>query len=333
MNLASSTPFGIRLRRPRGARRHAAFSLLEMLVGMGILSIIMLALFSMFNQTQRALLANVGQSDVMESGRSVMDLLVRDLVRAHPANLTTNYVYQPGTTNIAEVIQPAASLVIVRTAAGVTNATVRQLFLDNWRRDSLLHDLFYLTEVRPGLWTGSGLFVAAEDPNNPDDGLGTLYRYEDRQPVSLRGARGAERANILYRRFFENAQYRLQGTNSTRLLDGVLFFRTTAFGPLGEALDPTVWPRTNQFPIPNDVLIGPNNAISYPLNATLFRGRAFPSAVELELGMLPPELLEKYRALPEDPPGIRARFLTNNIANVLVFRQRVPMATSSSAVP
>jgi len=158
--------------------------------------------------------------------------------------------------------------------------------------------------------------------------VGTLFHYEDRQPVSLRGARGARQADLLYQRFFENANYRFNPTNSSRLLDGVIFFRVTPFGRSGEALDRTIWPQTNNFPIPNDVLIGPNPSINYPLNATLFRGRAFPSSLEVELGVLPSELLDKYRALPPTPEGIRARFLTNNVANVLVFRQRIPMATS-----
>ncbi|MBN9691732.1 MAG: prepilin-type N-terminal cleavage/methylation domain-containing protein [Verrucomicrobia bacterium] len=311
-------------------RRRAGFSLLEMLVGMGILSIIVLALFAMFNQTQKALLANVGQSDVMESGRSIMDLLGRDLTRARPSNLGSNIVYVPGTTQIDEVINPAANLVVMRTAAGPTDNNVRNVFLDQWRRDTLLHDVFYLSETEPGLWAGAGLFVAPEDPNNPDDGVGTLYRYEDRQPVNLRGARGAKRADLLYDRFFNNAQYRANPTNSSRLLDGVVFFRVTPFGPSGQALDRTSFSRTNLFPIPQGVLIGPDSRVGYPLNATLFRGQAFPSSLEVELGLLPTELLDRYRALPPSPPGIRSRFLTNNIANILVFRQRIPMATPSA---
>jgi len=34
--------------------------------------------------------------------------------------------------------------------------------------------------------------------------------------------------------------------------------------------------------------------------------------------------------LPANPPGIRTRFLTNNLANILVFRQRVAMPVSSA---
>jgi prepilin-type N-terminal cleavage/methylation domain-containing protein len=305
-------------------RRRAGFSLLEMLVGMGILSVLVLALFAMFNQTQKALLANVGQSDVMESGRSIMDLLGRDLSRARPSNVGSNIIYAPGTAQINMVIDPAANMVVLRTAAGPTNVNVRNAFLDQWRRDSLLHDVFYLSETEPGQWTGAGLFVAPEDPNAPDDGVGTLYRYEDRRPVNLRGARGAKMADLLYDRFFNNALYRQNPTNSSRLLDGVVFFRVTPFGPSGQALDRTSFSQTNLFPIPRDVLIGPDSTIGYPLNATLFRGQAFPTSIEVELGLLPAELLERYRVLS---PDTRANFLIKNLPNILVFRQRIPMAT------
>jgi prepilin-type N-terminal cleavage/methylation domain-containing protein len=316
--------------RGRAIRSSRAFSLLEMLIGMAMLSVIVLALFAMFNQTQKALIANAGQTDVMENGRAVMDLLIRDLGRARPSNIGTNLVFVPRSTNVQERLSPAPNMMVLRTAAGPSDPQVRAAFLDGWRRTTLFHDLFYLAENRPGQWTGAGLFVAPEDPATPDDAVGTLYRYEDPWPVSLRGARGADQANVLYNRFFNNATYRSSPTNSSRLLDGVVFFRATPFGPSGQALDPTSWPQTNAFPVPKDVLIGPNPSAGVPLNATLFRGRAFPTSVELEIGVLPPELVERYRVLPANPPGIRTRFLTNNLANILVFRQRVAMPVSSA---
>ncbi|HAB15082.1 MAG TPA: hypothetical protein DCE44_01405, partial [Verrucomicrobiales bacterium] len=197
---------------------------------MGILSLLVLALFAMFNQTQKALLANVNQSDVMESGRSVMDLLERDLVRARPANIGTNYV-------LNNEVPPSTNLVILRTTSGLPNGVAKDLFLDGWRRSTLIDDLYYLAEQRPGSWIGAGLFVAPEDASQPDGGLGTLYRYEDSQPETLRGMGAGLRARELYRRFFEDSNYR--SNNANRLIDGVIFFRVTAFGRFGEALDLT----------------------------------------------------------------------------------------------
>ena len=43
-----------------------------------------------------------------------------------------------------------------------------------------------------------------------------------------------------------------------------------------------------------------------------------------KLMRLEPRLLEQYRALP-DNPGLRNKFLTNNLARIQSFRQRVPL--------
>ena len=294
----------------RVTRSTRAFSLLEMLIGMAMLSVIVLALFAMFNQTQKALIANAGQTDVMENGRAVMDLLIRDLGRARPSNI--------GATN----------LMILRTAEVPADASVQSIFGDGWLRANLFHDIFYLSENRPGRWTGAGLFVARDNAATSDDTVRTLYRYEDPRSVSLRGARGVQQVGDLFANFFNAGNGAYRTNNSSRLLDGVVFFRATPFGTSGQALDPTAWSHANVFPIPKDVLIGPNPSIGFPLNGTLFRGRAFPSSIELEIGVLPPELVERYRVLPPNPPGIRTRFLTNNLANILVFRQRVTMPVS-----
>ncbi|MEY3275687.1 MAG: hypothetical protein RL153_953, partial [Verrucomicrobiota bacterium] len=65
---------------PHAANR--AFSLVELLVSVGLLSIVILALYAMFDQTQRALRGSVGQVDVLEGARSAIDLVRRDLEQA-----------------------------------------------------------------------------------------------------------------------------------------------------------------------------------------------------------------------------------------------------------
>lgn len=108
--------------RPRRRSLHG-FSLLEMLVGIGILSVVVLALYALFDQTQKALRANINQVDVSEGGRSVMDLLVRDVRRAAVTGVTTNFVVDPvlrrGQVDIERVVPPGTNLVVMRTAAGL----------------------------------------------------------------------------------------------------------------------------------------------------------------------------------------------------------------------
>src|SRR4051794_6650241 len=77
----------------KDARRHA-FSLIEILITVGLLSFIILGLMLMFNQVQRAFRSSMTQTDVMESGRSIADMIVRDLEEMTPLQLpydATNY--------------------------------------------------------------------------------------------------------------------------------------------------------------------------------------------------------------------------------------------------
>src|SRR5215831_14276279 len=65
--------------RPWPARRVQAFSLVELMTAVAIMVIIIFALYSMFNQTQKALRANVTQVDVLESGRAAAEMLGREI--------------------------------------------------------------------------------------------------------------------------------------------------------------------------------------------------------------------------------------------------------------
>lgn len=294
----------------RHHRRAAAFSLLELLVAMGMLSIIVLALFSMFDQTQKALHNAIGQVDVMESGRSAMDLLVRNIERVRSANV-------PAVTNL--------SVYRLDRDSGSSGSYSIPGILDGGHRDSALNELFYLTPVQGNQWKAEGWFVA-NDSNpalSPDVSLlGSLYRFESTNLVALRGPKVT---NLFRQQWFEFTQQR--STNSTqfnRLLDGVVFFRTLPFGTNGVALDHTVYvPPTNA--VPPGVLITNLNA---SVSLTAFTGKTLPSAIEVEVGMLPPKLLTQYRSLPSGNGQIRSNFFVVHAADVLIFRQRIPIRTA-----
>lgn len=328
------------------SKRSRGFSLLEMLIGIGILSVVVLALYSLFDQTQKALRANVNQVDVSEGGRAVMELLVRDVSRASASGINTNFIYARRSDDIQEVIQPGTNLVVMRTTAGLSGGQWRTVFGDEWRRDTALHELFYLVEQQPGRWVGAGLFVAGEDPMSTVDGVGSLWRYEDTNPQPVQGARAGEQVAILNNRFLNNTAYRTN--HVSRLIDGVVFFRVTAFGPQGQPLDDKLLREVQSGILPRsmipaaDVVMGPTTGIraandlpaipAFPFNGTFFRNRALPSAIEIELGILPPTLVDQLRTLGE-VPAVRNRFLTNNAANVLVFRQRIPLPAAPVSIP
>ena len=318
--------------------RSLAFSLLEMLIGIGILSVVVLALYALFDQTQKALRSNINQVDVSEGGRSVMELLVRDVMRAQASGVNSNYIVVPNPNRIIveePPIQPGTNLVIMRTQAGLSGTPWQAVFGDNGRRATALHELFYLVEQQPGRWVGAGLYVAGEDAINLNTGVGTLWRYEDTNSVPVQGVRAGEQVAVLNNRFLNNSRYRTNFVS--RLIDGVVFFRVTPFGSRGEPLDNTllseVMANNSRYPIPADVLIGPRTVSPvFPVNGTFFKNRALPSALEIELGILPPQLVDQYRNL-SDVPAVQNRFLTNNAANVLVFRQRISLPAAPALHP
>src|SRR5260370_29875183 len=70
-----STPHSA-LRTPHSIR---AFSLVEILVTMALLSVIVLGLLAMFHQTQRAFTQSLMQVDVLEAGRAATDVMTREV--------------------------------------------------------------------------------------------------------------------------------------------------------------------------------------------------------------------------------------------------------------
>ncbi len=61
------------------ARFKRAFTLLEMLVTVSVMTMIIYVLYALFDTTQSALRKNAAQVDVNEGGRAVMEMIVREL--------------------------------------------------------------------------------------------------------------------------------------------------------------------------------------------------------------------------------------------------------------
>lgn len=113
----------------------------------------MLALMAMLNQTQRAFRGSLAQVDVMETGRSVMDLIKSDLARlavGEYTNLATFSNYE------AKNFTPA-------------NALVQPLGSGS-QRTNVLQDFYVLTRLDNDLWQAIGYSIDATN------GAGTLYR-------------------------------------------------------------------------------------------------------------------------------------------------------------
>lgn len=305
-----------------------AFSLVELLVSVGLLSIVILALYAMFDQTQRALRGSVGQVDVLEGARSAIDLVRRDLEQARPAGIVDG-------PHLVTRVSSVPSLVLNQTS----------LFQE---RQPVLQEFFGIRSVADRQWTTFGYFIADEsDPTlRTRPPIGTLYRYEDRGPGQripgeailtnaairfiVRGptALATLEEHVLARTgagagMGSTIPYR---TNASRVLDGVLNFKVTAFDSVGRPFN--IFYPTNQLPArPANGTVSPiglRHLSGGLVTEASFTGPYMPAYVEVEVDALEPRLLDQYRALP-DNPAIRNRYITNNLARVQSFRQRIPL--------
>jgi prepilin-type N-terminal cleavage/methylation domain-containing protein len=316
----------------QGGVSQRGFSLIELLTAVSIMVLIIFALYQMFAQTQKALRANITQVDVLESGRATAEMMGRELEQLAACNL-------PQTINLSVTMQRINNTVV---------PPLLQTDLDGVTvlRANLLQEIFFLTR-ETNRWLGTGYRVI--DATN---GIGTLYRFS----ISTNYL-ALNYTNLI--EAFVNATLtnRLTGqlsTNFSRVTDGVIHLRLTAFDPEGRRMDAI---GTNVYPtyciLRRDgngtplIAFGSAKDESDPsINVRLrrqvvwdslrrqqvqatqfsFERDALPGCVELELGVLEPATLKQYQSLAPSPAAAAA-FLQKQAAKVHLFRQRIPIRT------
>ena len=161
--------------QPAPARPSAkAFTVTELLVAVSLMSLIVLALYAMFNQTQRALRSNEAQVDSTERGRGVLELVSREFESARVS-------MRPGVTNLW-----------IRVAQGTRNQQEDNLPTTNAVpqevRSNKFDNVYYQAKADKA-WRGVGYAIlqstnfGLQEVLAPGiNALGTLYRYETRPP-------------------------------------------------------------------------------------------------------------------------------------------------------
>ncbi|MBE0540348.1 MAG: prepilin-type N-terminal cleavage/methylation domain-containing protein [Verrucomicrobia bacterium] len=240
-------------------RRRLAFSLIELLVVVALLSIIILGLLLMFNQTQKAFRTGMAQVDVLESGRAATEMLSRELLQMTPAyssNGVNFYVGLPKLASYSPLSQPLPGSTTPAEA-----------------RTNLLEEMFFLTRYNR-TWAGIGYLVTP-----PDEGVATLYRFYGtnlfgQDPATLYGA-------------YLNASL----TNMSRIIDGVVHFKVRAFDTNGVWID-----RTLNL---NITITNGTPAYDFgEVRDLRFYSNAVPAFVEFELGILEQRTLERAKSIP-----------------------------------
>ncbi len=286
----------LQLMKSPAVDRRRGMTLLELMVSMALLTVIILGLYSMFNQTQQALLRGAEEVDVQETARSSFAVLVNELDQARVSHLVdaTNFAFAPNTN---------------------APTYLRQALIDGSVRTQQLQDLFFLTR-EGSQWKGVGYFVrATADPRQamiprPADanlwnvGVGSLYRFE----MTTNHLRTD--AYFLQTNFFNflidqlpYSNYRSY-TNVQKVADGIVHLR--AIGYTNQTLV-SFGNVTNN--IPNLFLTSTNHDN--------------PTHVDIELGVMEPKTLGQARVIP----GTFAvsNYLFRASANVLMLRARVPV--------
>ena len=283
-------------------------TLMELLVAMGILSIIVVGLLAMFQQTQRALRASATQTDVLETGRAVMDLMVREIQQASAINLPhynnnfygfkiSNSVNFFGITNELKGLYPPLSQ---KRPGGAPNQQYD------------FEDIFFVTHSG-NEWRGIGYFINLT--NNA--GYGTLYLWKTNLNYGTNVTLNYwTNVTLLYTNFWSEKKYfqnnpGSMGTDLTRrVADGIVHLKVHFYDKEG-------------FLYPN--MMAPNLIKSD--NLAVFLGDMLPYTVEIQLGVLEPPLLDRVRGMPG---GAARAFLEDEhrAGRVHLFRQLIQVRSA-----
>jgi type II secretory pathway pseudopilin PulG len=274
-----------------------AFSLLEILVAVALLSFIILGLLSMFLQTQKAFRNSMKQVDVLEAGRAATDFLSRELSQITPSQmpLTMNF-YAAGSFSF-------------------NNPLYQQLPGSVEQRTNIVQKLFFISRYNQD-WIGTGYQVISDYTNA---GVGTLYRFSTN--------RARAQTPLLFTDYINAPLARLN-----RVVDGIVHFRVRAFATNGFPIEPMNSPilgfRPNadtngmvqmQFSTGQWEVSVPDQADYY------FTSNAVPAFVEIEVGILEPPIFERWRGIGSGNVAAQLNYLSNHVANVHIFRQRIPI--------
>jgi prepilin-type N-terminal cleavage/methylation domain-containing protein len=287
-----SKPLGSSLRGSVVSRFIRAFSLIEMLVVVALLSIIILGLVAMFDQVRRAFTASTTQVDVLEGGRMAMDLITREVEEMAPYHVV-------GITNF--YVNEYPSPPYPKTSA------LLSLVAPDDQRTNFLENLYFLSAYNHQ-WTGVGFWVDSPEMSNGIP-IGSLYTTN----LTLT----ASNIPVIYGLgVYTNSS---PGTFH-RLVDGVVHFRVLAYDMNGKLLTIN---GSNNANTNNSFSIRDN--VDYPdMYFYCMDGHAVPAYVDVELGVLESRTLAKLRGVTNNAIAAN-NFLSNHAAQVHLFRQRIPI--------
>lgn len=310
-----------RLRSDRPGRKHSAFAftLVEILVVLALLSLIVFALMAVFSGTQKAFRESLTQTDTLEGGRAVMDLMVADVANMTPSDGINNSVPTTLANGIPSVIVgnnpycPVNFSVTVNNYIFPPSPLIQSLIGTSTgaERTNILENFFILSKANLNgvpSWIGTGYSV---NTNLADGTLYPLYRYY----MTTNAYSGAAGQYALYTNFI--AFNYANSTNWSHLMDGVVDLTARVYDTNG------IWMTNNYvnplaFHIHNATFLA--NNLSYGETTCFFFSNAVPASVQIEMGTLEDRTLQHAEGMS----GIaQSNYLSQAAAQVHIFRRRV----------
>jgi prepilin-type N-terminal cleavage/methylation domain-containing protein len=339
--------------------RARAFTVIELMLAVAILGIIVFALYSVFNQTQRALRRSEAATDVGQRARALSEIIALEIEQAQ----ATRSFYL---TNISG---SRVSVKEVNMLGGIERDPPQTFVMTSsdpyiLPRTNFIHSIFFYNN-RTNAWQGIGYRVVFFT-----NGVGSLQRFE---------------TNIFgHRPYLNLGNFNFLATELTTNTTSTNLFRTIADGVVHLTFIPydhngnrLGWDTgnhlaakygtenyydTNHYYVtrmrfaPTDAVNTADPAKSdttdtnlatvilregipvpaYPNTPNVqyttrfqFFSNSLPAYIEMEFGMLEPETLSQYYTMLDDKNPNAAKFLQRQIAKVHLFRQRIPIRTAA----
>lgn len=231
---------------PPASTALAGFTLMEILVAVGLLALIVAALLLVFDQTQRTFRRSVNQVDVLESGRSAILTLSRELQELHPTGASN-------ALDLVAMLPDGRQPLTVQLPGGET----RLNFLQRLAFVSRLNDEWFVTAYQV---LDGGL------------GVGPLYRWRVRTQPELASS------NV----WFALVRWTPDPAADSRLIDGVVHLQLTAYGTVAGTNGAVVpWQRLALFNGQGNVFPDPVSSNALPSQLGLELGVLEPQTLEV----------------------------------------------------
>ncbi len=274
---------------------------MEVMVSMGLLTLIVIVLMTVFSNTQSAFRAGVTQTDVLANGRATMEMIAADARLLTPSHdIFTNLAGYHGAVNLYNATHGYLYQGLPATGSSRTN---------------VIQTLFLLSRENTR-WRGIGYAV---DINNTHS-IFPLYRfYEETNLDSNPGT--------LYTNFLNSMVFPITNTTVwSHLMDGVVHLVVRAYDTNGFWLADSNSYAVGQAPvIRNTVFYGqfPGVYPSYGEESFIMYSNALPASLEIQLGVLEDTAIRRLESLVNANYGSYTNYLSQQANRVQMFRQRV----------